>query len=181
MDKIDQDNLIEILRLRFENNKSRHFDVKFDDFVSKLLKDQDKLYTVYQMEFTKGEPDVIGYDQTTDLYLVVDCSKETPLLRRSVCYDQEALESRKNFKPENSAIQMAKEIGIELLDENQYRALQKFGPFDTKTSSWLKTPKEIRDLGGAIFGDFRYNQVFIYHNGADSYYGVRGFRGIVKV
>jgi hypothetical protein len=169
------------IKIRFENNMHRHKNIKFDDYLNKLTSSDDKIFVVYQMELTGGEPDVIDYDKDTNLYTVIDCSKESPIGRRSVCYDQEALEARKNYKPENSAIEMANQIGIELLDESQYHHLQKYGPFDTKTSSWLKTPNEIRSLGGAFFGDHRYGKTFIYHNGADSYYGVRGFRGFLKI
>ncbi len=133
------------------------------------------------MEDTGGEPDVIGYDATTGEYLFCDCSTETPEGRRNVCYDREALEARKEHKPWHNALDLAKEIGIEILDENQYRELQKLGKFDAKTSSWIATPADVRKLGGAMFADFRYGRVFIYHNGAQSYYGVRGFRGILKV
>lgn len=133
------------------------------------------------MDLTDGEPDIVGYDEITNEYVFYDCSKETPKGRRSVCYDNEALESRKQHKPQNSAIGMANYMGIEILSEEEYRYLQTLGEFDTKTSSWLKTPAEIRKLGGAIFGDFRYNNVFVYHNGADSYYGVRGFRGSLRI
>ncbi len=133
------------------------------------------------MEETGGEPDVIGYDKQTNVFIFCDCSKESPAGRRSVCYDQAALDARKKFKPENNAVGMAADIGIELLTETQYRKLQQHGPFDTKTSSWLKTPTEIRELGGPLFGDYRYEHTFIYHNGAESYYAARGFRGMLRV
>lgn len=133
------------------------------------------------MEITGGEPDVVAYDKNTDEYIFFDCAAESPKGRRSVCYDHEALEARKEHKPGNSAVEMAKDMGIELLNEEQYRELQKFGKFDTKTSSWIKTPANIRELGGAIFADFRYGTVFIYHNGAESYYAARGFRGALRV
>jgi len=166
---------------RFNKNINRHLELSFEDYFNKLMNDEEKLLSLYKMELTGGEPDVIGFDQQTNQFIVCDCSKETPIGRRSICYDQEALDARKNFKPENSAIEMAKEIGIKILSVDEYKYLQQLGDFDTKTSSWLLTPKKIRDLGGALFGDKRYDTVFTYHNGADSYYGVRGFRGILKV
>jgi hypothetical protein len=140
-----------------------------------------KLWTLEQMESTGGEPDVIGFDVTTGEYIVCDCSPESPKERRSLCYDRQAWESRKEFKPSGNVLDTAAEMGIELLDESQYRTLQQLGPFDSKTSSWIKTPANIRDLGGAIFADFRYGQVFVYHNGAESYYAARGFRGLLRV
>lgn len=155
--------------------------MKWDSIEEKLKSNPKKLSALAKMEETGGEPDVIGHDKETDQYLFVDCAKETPGGRRSICYDYEAQESRKEHKPKNNAIDMANSIGIELLSEEQYRHLQTLGDFDTKTSSWIKTPEAIRTLGGALFADFRYNQVFIYHNGAQSYYAARGFRGILKV
>lgn len=173
--------LFVILKARFEKNMERHQGMNWEDVQARLEGKEDKLWSLYEMERTEGEPDVIGMDEATGEYLFVDCSAESPKGRRSVCYDRAALEARKQHKPATSAMDMAAEIGIELLNEKQYRELQKLGKFDTKTSSWLKTPDEIRKLGGAIFGDFRYGQVFVYHNGADSYYGARGFRGLLKV
>lgn len=173
--------LFVILKARFEKNMERHQGMNWEDVQARLEGKEDKLWSLYEMERTEGEPDVIGMDEATGKYLFVDCSAESPKGRRSVCYDRAALEARKQHKPATSAMDMAAEIGIELLNEKQYRELQKLGKFDTKTSSWLKTPDEIRKLGGAIFGDFRYGQVFVYHNGADSYYGARGFRGLLKV
>lgn len=173
--------LIEILKQRFHKFAHRHEHIKWEEVEAKLLVSQAKLWSLSEMERTGGEPDVIGYDEQSDEYLFVDCSPETPKGRRSICYDREALEARKQHKPENSAVDVANEIGITILDEQQYRQLQQLGPFDQKSSSWLLTPPSIRQLGGAIFGDYRYGQVFIYHNGADSYYGVRGFRGMLRV
>lgn len=147
----------------------------------KLEASPEKLWSLHEMESTGGEPDVVGYDNATGEYIFYDCSAESPKGRRSICYDHAALEARKQHKPENSAINMAADMGIEILTEEQYRELQKLGNFDMKTSSWIKTPAEIRKLGGAIFADYRYGQVFVYHNGADSYYGARGFRGSLKV
>lgn len=173
--------LIDLLRLRFEKNINRHKNLKWNDVLVKLEANPEKLWSLNEMEKTGGEPDVVGLDEKTGEYIFMDCSSESPKGRRSVCYDREGLDSRKEYKPENNAIDMAKEMGIELLSEEQYRELQQLGKFDTKTSSWIKTSDEIRKLGGALFADFRYNHVFVYHNGAQSYYGVRGFRGIVKV
>jgi len=173
--------LLNTLKARFEKNTNRHQGMVWANVEAKLKAAPQKLWSLYQMEETGGEPDVVGFDKKTGEYLFYDCVDETPKGRRSVCYDQEALNSRKEYKPKNSAIGMATEMGIELLTEEEYRALQQLGKFDTKTSSWLKTPADIRKLGGAIFGDFRYGNVFIYHNGAESYYAVRGFRGVLKV
>lgn len=173
--------LLETLKIRFEQHMNRHQGMDWASVEAKLKAQPQKLWSLNQMEETGGEPDVVGYDKKTGEYLFYDCADETPKGRRSVCYDQEALNSRKEHKPKNSAVGMATEMGIELLTEEEYRALQKLGKFDTKTSSWLKTPPEIRKLGGAIFGDFRYNNVFIYHNGAESYYAARSFRGSLKV
>ncbi len=175
----EKNKILEILKQRFESNMSRHKDIKWEDVEKRLLNNIDKLSTLNEMEKTGGEPDVVKYENGE--YVYFDCSKETPSERRNVCYDRASLESRKNFKPSNSALDMANEIGIELLDEEQYKYLQGLGEFDLKTSSWLKSPDEIRKLDGAIFGDRRYNRVFIYHNGAESYYGVRGFRGFIKI
>lgn len=173
--------LLETLKTRFEQHMNRHQGMDWASVETKLKAQPQKLWSLNQMEETGGEPDVVGYDKKTGKYLFYDCADETPKGRRSVCYDQEALNSRKEHKPKNSAVGMAAEMGIELLTEEEYRALQKLGKFDTKTSSWLKTPAEIRKLGGAIFGDLRYNNVFVYHNGAESYYAARSFRGSIKV
>jgi hypothetical protein len=173
--------LLEVLKTRFEKNMMRHTNLDWHDIQKKLEINPDKLWSLNEMERTGGEPDVIGFDEKTGEILFFDCSTETPAERRNLCYDRQALNERKEHKPANSALGMAEEMGIEILSEEQYRLLQSLGNFDTKTSSWLKTPFEIRKLGGAIFGDRRYDHVFIYHNGADSYYGVRGFRGSLKV
>ncbi|MHB1356252.1 MAG: DUF4256 domain-containing protein [Anaerolineae bacterium] len=173
--------LLRALRARFEQNMNRHADLTWLEVHAKLDANPGKLWSLYEMERTGGEPDVVGYEPSTGEYLFYDCSPETPAGRRNVCYDREALESRKEAKPRDSAIGMADAMGTEILTEEQYRELQKPGNFDTKTSSWLKTPPEIRELGGAIFGDRRYDHVFVYHNGASSYYGVRGFRGSLRV
>ncbi|MDE0583584.1 DUF4256 domain-containing protein [Planococcus sp. A6] len=173
--------LLDTLKQRFEQNEQRHEKMGWDNVLLKLNENPENLLVLQQMEETGGEPDVIGYEAETGMFLFCDCSKESPAGRRSLCYDQEALESRKKNKPESSAVDRAAEIGIELLTEQQYRLLQTLGEFDLKTSSWLETPQEIRERGGAIFGDCRYGQVFVYHNGADSYYAARGFRGILKV
>ena len=171
--------LFEVLKNRFEENRQRHKNLEWANIQAKLEAKPEKLWSLHEMERTGGEPDVVGVDDED--YIFYDCSPESPKGRRSVCYDREGLESRKKFKPKNNAIDMAAAIGIDLLTEKQYRALQKFGPFDTKTSSWIKTPTDIRKLGGAIFGDYRYDTIFIYHNGAQSYYASRGFRGLLKV
>ncbi len=176
-----QEELINLLKARFEKNIKRHQGIEWEKVQFRLEANPKKIWSLNEMEKTGGEPDVIGYDQTADEYIFCDCSAESPNGRRSICYDHEALESRKKFKPENSALGMAAEMSIELLREEDYRELQLLGDFDTKTSSWLKTPADIRNLGGAIFGDWRYGQVFIYHNGAESYYAGRGFRGILRV
>ena len=173
--------LIKTLKVRFEKNMNRHQGLEWADVYSRLEASGEKLWSLHEMERTGGEPDVVGRVETTDEYIFQDCSAESPKGRRSLCYDREALDSRKEHKPENSAIELAAFMGIELLTEEQYRELQKLGNFDTKTSSWVKTPAEIRKLGGALFCDRRYNQVFLYHNGADSYYAVRGFRGSLRV
>lgn len=175
------DELLNVLKARFEKNMSRHQNIKWEDVFKKISGDSDKIWSLNEMENTGGEPDVIEYDEKTDEYIFYDCSSETPVGRRNVCYDNEALESRKKFKPEDSAVNMAKKMGIKILNEEEYKKLQGLGKFDLKTSSWIETPIEIRKLGGAIFGDRRYNRVFIYHNGADSYYGVRGFRGSLRI
>jgi len=173
--------LVEILNMRFDKNKQRHKGIEWTKVVSQLQSQPGKLWSLNEMEITGGEPDVIGFDKTTDEYVFCDCSAESPKGRRSLCYDNEALESRKENKPANSAINMADEMGIEVLNEEQYFHLQKLGKFDTKTSSWILTHADVRNLGGAIFGDLRYGRVFIYHNGAESYYGGRGFRGLLRI
>lgn len=177
-----REELLSVLKARFEKNKSRHKGVEWAKVESKLKADSgQKLWSLHQMEASGGEPDVVGHDKKTGDYIFYDCSPETPKGRRSICYDHEALEARKEHKPESSAMQMASDMGTELLTEEEYRALQKLGAFDTKSSSWIKTPSDIRKLGGALFGDFRYGTVFIYHNGAESYYAVRGFRSALRV
>lgn len=173
--------LIELLKNRFEKNSHRHREIEWPSVQTKLIKSPDKLWSLQEMEDTGGEPDVVAYDQQSDEYLFMDCSPETPKGRRSLCYDREALESRKDHPPKNSAIDIAIEMGVELLTEEQYHQLQKLGEFDLKTSSWLATPDEIRQLDGAIFADRRYGRVFVYHNGAQSYYAVRGFRCCLRV
>jgi Protein of unknown function (DUF4256) len=173
--------LLSTLKARFEKNMNRHKGLEWANVKTKLEANIEKLWSLHEMETTGGEPDVVGYDKKTDEYIFYDCVAESPAGRRSICYDSEALESRKENKPKHSAAGMAKEMGIELLTEEQYRALQKVGKFDTKTSSWVKTPDAIRKLGGAIFCDFRYGHVFVYHNGAESYYAARGFRGWLSV
>jgi len=176
-----REELLGALKTRFEENMSRHKDLQWSKVQAKLEANTEKLWSLNEMERTNGEPDVVGYDKETGEYIFYDCSAESPKGRRNVCYDREGLESRKENKPENSAIDMAEAMGIEILTEEQYRELQKLGNFDTKTSSWVKTPSEIRKLGGALFADRRYNSVFVYHNSAPSYYGVRGFRGSLRV
>lgn len=173
--------LLKTVEARFEKNKNRHKGIDWNKVKAKLEANPAKLWSLYEMENTGGEPDVVGQDKKTGEFIFYDCSAETPKDRRSICYDHEALEARKQHKPGNSAVQMAKDMGIELLDEEEYRALQELGKFDTKTSSWIKTPAPIRKLGGALFMDRRYDTVFLYHNGADSYYGARSFRGSLKV
>jgi hypothetical protein len=173
--------LLDILKDRFDKNTHRHKGIEWANVLTKLEANSDKLWSLNEMESTGGEPDVIGYDKDSDEYIFYDCSVESPKGRRSLCYDREAWEARKQHKPKNNAMDVAKAMGIELLTEKQYRALQQFGNFDTKTSSWVKTPADIRKLGGAIFCDCRYNTVFTYHNGADSYYAARGFRGVLRV
>lgn len=175
-----QKELIKTLKSRFEKNMNRHKGIEWNKVEAKLDA-SDKLWSLYEMEQTGGEPDVIGYDSKTGEYIFCDCAAESPKERRSLCYDEEALASRKEHKPDGSAIGMAASMGIEILNEEQYRELQQLGTFDTKTSSWIKTPEAIRKLGGAIFCDRRYNTVFTYHNGAESYYAARGFRGSLKV
>ncbi len=178
---VQREDLLRTLKTRFEGNVNRHEGLEWPKVQAKLEANPEKLWSLNEMERTGGEPDVVGYDKKTGEYFFYDCSAESPKGRRNVCYDREALESRKDFKPEDNAIEMADTMGIEILTEKQYRELQILGNFDTKTSSWLKTPSEIRKLGGAIFADRRYDHVFVYHNGASSYYGVRGFRGSLRV
>jgi len=178
---IEREDLLDTLKTRFQKNMNRHKGMAWADVQAKLEANAEKLWSLHEMEKTGGEPDVVGRDEKTGQYIFFDCSAETPKGRRSLCYDREALDARKAHKPANSAMDMAAEMGIELLDEEQYRALQQLGKFDTKTSSWLKTPTDVREFGGAIFGDWRFGRVFVYHNGADSYYGARGFRGALRV
>ncbi len=173
--------LLRILQARFEKNRSRHKGIEWKKVQDRLGTKAEKLWSLYEMERTGGEPDVVAYDKKTDEYIFYDCAAESPAGRRSICYDREALNKRKEHKPANDAMTMAADIGVELLSEEEYRELQKLGSFDLKTSSWVKTPAAIRKLGGAIFCDRRYDTVFMYHNGADSYYGARGFRGSLRV
>ena len=173
--------LLNTLKARFEKNINRHKGLEWAKIQGKLEAKTEKLWSLNEMERTGGEPDVVGHDKETGEYIFYDCSPESPKGRRSVCYDREALESRKEHKPENNAIDMTASIGIELLTEEQYRELQKLGNFDLKTSSWVKTPADVRKLGGALFCDRRYNTVFVYHNGAESYYAARGFRGLLRI
>jgi hypothetical protein len=173
--------ILEVLKVRFGKNMNRHKDIEWIKVQKKLEVNNEKLWSLSEMEKTGGEPDVVDYDDNSDEYIFYDCSAETPIGRRSVCYDHEALELRKKNKPRSSAIDMADDMGIDILTEEQYRELQKLGNFDTKTSSWVKTPANIRKLEGALFCDRRYDTVFVYHNGADSYYAARGFRGLLIV
>lgn len=181
VNKQEQQDLIEKLRNRFGNNETRHKGIKWEDVLEKINSNEAKIYSLLQMEATGGEPDVIDFDKATGEYIFMDCSAESPKGRRSICYDQQALDSRKEHKPVNSAVKMAEEMGIALLDEEQYRKLQTTGIYDSKTSSWIITPNDIRQLGGALFADYRYGKVFVYHNGAESYYSSRGFRGMLRV
>ena len=176
-----REELLRALKARFEKNMNRHKGLEWDKVQAKLEANTEKLWSLNEMERTGGEPDVVGHDKKTGEYIFYDCSAESPKGRRSVCYDREALESRKEHKPEDNAIDMASAMGIELLTEEQYRELQKLANFDTKTSSWVKTPSDIRKLGGALFCDRRYDTVFVYHNGAESYYAARAFRGSIRV
>lgn len=176
-----QQELLKTLRGRFEKNMNRHKGIEWAKIQVKLEANPEKLWSLNEMENTGGEPDVVAHDKKTGEYIFYDCSPESPKDRRSVCYDHKALESRKEHKPKNSALKMASDMGIEILTEEQYRELQKLGNFDAKTSSWLKTPSDIRKLGGAIYADFRYGHVFVGHNGAESYYAARGFRGSLRV
>ena len=176
-----QDTLLQVLHERFARHANRHPQISWSCIETKLKANTHKLWSLYNMDETGGEPDVVAYDKKQDHYIFMDCSTESPIGRRSYCYDQEALDKRKENKPKNNALRVAAEMGIELLNETQYRQLQQLGAFDTNTSSWLLTPPNIRKLGGAIFGDFRYQTIFIYHNGASSYYAARGFRGALRV
>jgi hypothetical protein len=173
--------LLDVLKERFAKNPHRHKNIEWTDVQARLVANPSKLWSLLEMEDSGGDPDVIGHDSEAGEFIFCDCSAESPQGRRSLCYDREALDARKLHKPANSALDLAATMGIELLDEEQYRELQALQKFDTKTSSWLKTPSDVRKLGGALFGDFRYGRVFFYHNGADSYYGARGFRGILRV
>jgi hypothetical protein len=175
------EDLLGTLKTRFKKNMNRHKDLEWDKVQAKIEASIEKLWSLNEMERTGGEPDVVGQDKNINEYIFNDCSPESPKARRNVCYDREALESRKEHKPENSALEMAAVMGIALLTEQQYRELQKHGNFDTKTSSWVKTPSDIRKLGGALFADRRYDHVFVYHNSAESYYSTRGFRGSLRV
>lgn len=177
----ESNQLLDILKKRFDKNVQRHISMNWETIETKLLANPKKLWSLNQMETTGGEPDVVRYDEATKAYIFYDCAAETPKSRRSICYDHEALSARKEHKPKNSAMNMAAEMGVEILTESEYHQLQQLGKFDTKTSSWLKTPDEIRTLGGAIFADYRFGRVFVYHNGAESYYGGRGFPGKLSV
>ena len=177
----ERQELLGVLKARFEKNSDRHQGLQWAQVQRKLEAHPEKLWSLHEMERTGGEPDVVGQDKNTGEYIFYDCSAETPKGRRSLCYDPEALESRKEDKPKGSALALAVALGVDLLTEEQYRELQKLGNFDTKTSSWVKTPSEIRKLGGALFGDRRYNTVFLYHNGVESYFAARGFRGSLRV
>ncbi len=181
LSKDQREELIRALKARFEGNMNRHKGIEWANIEAKLESDVEKLWSVSEMERTGGEPDVISYDAETGEYKICDCSTESPIGRRNLCYDRQALESRKENKPENNVIDMANSMGIALLNEDQYRELQRHGTYDMKTSSWLQTPSDIRKLGGAIFADRRYNSVFVYHNGAESYYAARGFRGLLRL
>jgi len=181
LSKQQREELFRTLKARFEKNRNRHKGLEWAEIQAKLEANPGKLWSLNEMERTGGEPDVVGHDKKTGEYIFYDCSEESPKGRRSLCYDREALESRKENKPKGNAMDMAAAMGIELLTEEQYRELQKIGNFDPKTSSWVKTPSDIRKLGGALFCDRRFNTVFVYHNGAESYYAARGFRGSLRV
>ena len=181
MNELERQELLEVLRARFEKNMSRHKGLKWTDVQAKLEANTQKLISIRAVDGTGGEPDVVGYDNDAGSYVFVDCSLESPRGRRSLCYDREALEQRMKHEPENSAVELAAAMGVEILTDEQYRELQQLGKFDTKTSSWVKTPSEIRRLGGALFCDRRYGAVFLYHNSAESYYAARGFRGSLRV
>lgn len=176
-----REELLEALKARFEKNMNRHEHVEWAKVLKKLEADPEKLWSLHEMERTAGEPDVVGYDKKTGEFIFYDCSEESPKGRRSLCYDRKALDARKEHKPKDNAVDVAAAMGIELLTEEQYRELQELGEFDTKTSSWIQTPADIRKLGGALFCDRRYDTVFVYHNGAESYYAARGFRGSLRV
>lgn len=176
-----RDALLNTLKARFENNMNRHIALEWVNVEEKLAANPEKMWSLYEMERTGGEPDVVDYDKKTGEYVFYDCAAESPKGRRRICYDREALQARKKNKPENNAVDMAAAMGIELLTEAQYRQLQQLGEFDTKTSSWVRTPADIRKLGGALFCDRRYDTVFVYHNGAQSYYAARGFRGALRI
>lgn len=177
----EKEEILIILKSRFEKNKQRHKGLEWDLIEEKLGENPDKIWSLIQMEKTEGEPDLVKFDTKEKVYIFMDCSPESPKGRRSLCYDRKALDARKQHKPTNSAMDIANEMGIEILNENQYRELQKTGEFDLKTSSWILTPDDVRSKGGALFCDRRYGKVFTYHNGADSYYAARGFRGILKI
>lgn len=177
----EQRAMLSTLKSRFEKNMACHIDLKWEEVQMRLEAHSEKIWSLCEMERTGGEPDIVGQDKKTGEYIFCDCSPESPAGRRSACYDKEAQDGRKEHRPKNNAVDMATEMGIEMLSEEQYRDLQKLGSFDLKTSSWVKTPDTIRELGGAVFCDRRYNTVFLYHNGAESYYAARGFRGLVKV
>jgi hypothetical protein len=176
-----REELFSTLKARFEKNMNRHKGIDWSNVRTRLEANPARVWSLNEMEITGGEPDVVAFDKKTGEYIFYDCSAESPKVRRSICYDHEALEARKENKPANSAVQMAADMGIELLTEQEYRELQKLGSFDAKTSSWVKTPEDIRKLGGAVFCDFRYGRVFLYHNGAESYYAARGFRGSLRI
>lgn len=178
---LEREDLLTTLEERFKKNMRRHEGVEWSEVFARLEANPDKLWSVNEMEKTGGEPDVIGFDEQNGEFVICDCAAESPKGRRSVCYDQAALDSRKEHKPKDSAMNIAAAMGVEILNEEQYFELQQLGSFDLKTSSWLATPDEVRNLGGAIFGDCRFGRVFIYHNGAESYYGARGFRGLMRV
>ena len=181
LSKKQREEILSALQERFEKNMNRHNGLGWAQVLARLQANDEKLWSLHEMERTGGEPDVVGHDKKTGEYIFYDCSRESPKDRRSLCYDREALESRKEHKPKDSAMSMAAAMGVELLTEEQYRELQKLGEFDSKTSSWVKTPAGIRKLGGALFCDRRYDTVFVYHNGAESYYAARGFRGLLRV
>lgn len=181
LSSVQRQHLLDVLKARFEKNMNRHKGLVWTEVKARLEANPEKLWSLSEMERTGGEPDVVGHDKKTGEYIFYDCSAESPKGRRSICYDRDGLETRKEHKPESNAMDMAGAMGIELLTEEQYRQLQKLGNFDSKTSSWVKTPTDIRKLGGALFADYRYGNVFVYHNSAPSYYAVRGFRGALKV
>jgi len=177
----EKDELLKTLKMRFEKNANRHKGMEWTKVQAKIQANPEKIWSLNEMEMTGGEPDVIGQDESTGEYIFCDCAAESPKGRRSICYDHKALNARKEHKPADSALNMATDMGIELLTEQEYRELQQIGHFDMKTSSWIQTPDDVRKLGGALFCDYRYDKVFVYHNGADSYYAARGFRGLLRV